>query len=169
MTPFGTSAHHITVSEPVVSVRVEVEGVVVADTTEARVLHEGALPPRYYIPVQDVRVGMAVWTTDREGRRIVGVVLKTGRMQAPLGHEVVRLTLADGRTVTASPGHPTADGRTLSEIEPGDRFDGSRVIAATPVGYSGLATYDLLPSGPTGTYFANGVLLGSTLAQGAGR
>jgi hypothetical protein len=26
------------------------------------------------------------------------------------------------------------------------------------------ATYDLLPSGPTGTYFADGVLLGSTLA-----
>jgi hypothetical protein len=121
------------------------------------------------VPVQDLRAGMAVWTTDREGRRIVGIVLKTGWMQAPLSHEVIRLTLADGRTVTASPGHPTADGRTVGELEPGDRFDGSRVVAATPVGYSGSSTYDLLPSGPTGTYFANGVLLGSTLAQGAGR
>ena len=115
------------------------------------------------VPVQDVRVGMAVWTTDLRGRRILGVVLRIGQMQAPLGHVVVRLALADGRTVMASPGHPTGDGRTVGELRPGDRFDGSRVVAAVPVGYSGAATYDLLPSGPTGTYFANGVLLGSTL------
>lgn len=121
------------------------------------------------VPVQDLRAGMAVWTTDREGRRIVGIVLKTGWMQAPLGHEVVRLTLADGRSVTASPGHPTADGRTVGGLAPGDRFDGSRVISAIPIGYTGSVTYDLLPSGPTGTYFAGGVLLGSTLAQVAAR
>ena len=116
------------------------------------------------VPVQDVRVGMAVWTTDLQGRRILGVVLRIGQMQAPLGHVVVRLTLADGRTVMASPGHPTADGRTVGELKPGDRLDGSRVVAATPVGYSSSATYDLLPSGPTGTYLAGGVLLGSTLS-----
>jgi uncharacterized protein (DUF427 family) len=50
-----TTAHRITVSEPVVSVRVEVDGVVVAETERARVLQEGALPPRYYIPRDDVR------------------------------------------------------------------------------------------------------------------
>jgi hypothetical protein len=116
------------------------------------------------VPVQDVRVGMAVWTTDLTGRRILGVVLRIGHMQAPLGHEVVRLALADGRTVTVSPGHPTADGRRVGELNPGDRFDGSRVVASTPIDYSGSVTYDLLPSGPTGTYFAGGVLLGSTLS-----
>jgi Hint domain-containing protein len=121
------------------------------------------------VPVQDVRVGMAVWTTDGHGRRIVGVVLRTGHMQAPLGHEVIRLTLADGRTVTVSPGHPTADGRTIGQLRPGDAFDGSRVVASTPIGYSGSATYDLLPSGPTGTYFAGGLLLGSTLRSAARR
>ena len=115
------------------------------------------------VPVQDVHVGMVVWTTDRRGRRIPAVVLRVGQMQAPLGHEVIRLTLADGRTVTASPAHPTADGRTVGELKPGDAFDGSRVTAAIPLGYGGGTTYDLLPSGPTGTYFANGVLLGSTL------
>ena len=115
------------------------------------------------IPVQRVRVGMLVWTTDLHGRRIPAVVLQTGSMQAPLAHEVIRLSLADGRTVTVSPGHPTADGRPLGSLRIGDRFDGSRVVAAAPLGYSGAFTYDLLPSGPTGTYFANGVLLGSTL------
>ena len=43
MTSPSTNAHRITVSEPVVSVRVEVDGVVVADTAHARVLQEGDL------------------------------------------------------------------------------------------------------------------------------
>jgi hypothetical protein len=115
------------------------------------------------VSVQDIRVGMPVWTTDLSGRRILGVVLRTGRMQSPLGHQVVRVTLADGRTVVASPGHPTADGRAIGALEPGDQLDGSRVVAAVLVDYAG-ATFDLLPSGPTGTYFVNGVLLGSTLS-----
>lgn len=34
---------------------VEVDGTVVADTTSARVLYETNLPPRYYIPFDDVR------------------------------------------------------------------------------------------------------------------
>jgi hypothetical protein len=118
--------------------------------------------PRGNIQVPDIRVGMPVWTTDQRGRRIAGVVLETGHMQAPLGHEVVRLTLADGRKVVASPGHPTADGRTVGALNPGDRYDGTVVARATLTPYAGV-TWDLLPSGPTGTYFANGVLLGSTL------
>jgi hypothetical protein len=119
--------------------------------------------PLGQVPVQDVRVGMLVWTTDRRGQRIIGVVEATGSMEAPLGHEVVRLRLADGRQVTVSPGHPTADGRTVGQLHPGDRYDGSVIVSATLVPYEGF-TFDLLPSGPTGTYVANGVLLGSTLA-----
>ena len=34
---------------------VEVDGTVVADTTGARILYETNLPPRYYIPIGDVR------------------------------------------------------------------------------------------------------------------
>ena len=116
------------------------------------------------VPVQDVAVGMAVWTTDRLGRRTLGVVLAVGSSAAPIGHEVVRLTLADGRMVVASPGHPTADGRRVGDLRPGEFFDGSRVVAAALMPYTGPATFDLLPSGPTGTYFANGILLASTLA-----
>jgi hypothetical protein len=118
------------------------------------------------VPVQDVTVGMPVWTTDLRGRRILGVVLQAGRAPAPVGHRVVRLTLADGRSVVASPGHPTGDGRKIGELAPGDRLDGSRVASAVLVAYPGGMIYDLLPSGPTGTYFADGVLLRSTLAIG---
>jgi hypothetical protein len=120
--------------------------------------------PSGQVPVQDMRAGMAVWTTDRQGRRIEGFVLVVGHTLAPLGHEVVRVTLADGRTVVASPGHPTADGRTIGSLRIGDSLDGSGVVSAVRVPYTGTFTYDLLPSGPTGTYFADGVLLGSTLA-----
>jgi Hint domain-containing protein len=118
--------------------------------------------PSGEISVQDLRVGSAVWTTDARGTRIVGVVLQTGHMNVPLGHVVVELTLGDGRTVTVSPGHPTADGRTVGALRPGDRYDGALVTSATLVPYAGT-TWDILPSGPTGTYIANGVLLGSTL------
>jgi hypothetical protein len=120
--------------------------------------------PNGEIPVQELRVGMAVWTTDLRGRRVAGLVLETAHMQAPLGHEVVRLSLADGRTLVASPGHPTADDRMVGDLQVGDHFDGSTVTATTLVPYSG-AMWDLLPSGPTGTYFANEVLIESTLSS----
>ena len=121
------------------------------------------------VPVQEVTPGMTVWTTALDGQRMRGIVLETGIMVAPLSHEVVLLTLADGRTVLASPGHPTSDGRRLGDLRPGDALDGSRVVTATLVSYTARATFDLLPSGPTGTYFANGILLGSTLATSSGR
>jgi len=52
---------------------------------------------------------------------------------------------------------------------PGDLYDGASVASAQLVPYGGDATYDILPSGDTGFYWANGlpakagVLLGSTL------
>ena len=62
MTSSGTDAHRITVSEPVVAVRVEIDGALVAETARARVLKEGGLPPRYYIPRDDVRMDLLVGT-----------------------------------------------------------------------------------------------------------
>jgi uncharacterized protein (DUF427 family) len=39
-------------------VRVEVDGVTVADSTQPRILFETGLPPRYYVPLSDVRMGL---------------------------------------------------------------------------------------------------------------
>ena len=78
-------------------------------------------------------------------------------------HRVVALLLSDGRFVEVSPGHPTADGRTVGDLRAGDAYDGALVVNARLVAYSGGATFDVLPAGATGTYWANGVLLGSTL------
>ena len=43
-------------------VRVEVDGVVLADSTNGRALFETGLPPRWYIPKVDVRMGLLVPT-----------------------------------------------------------------------------------------------------------
>lgn len=115
------------------------------------------------IPVEDIRIGDPVWTLDRDGRRAAATVIALGSMPSPAGHMVVHLLLADGRTVTASPGHPLADGRRLGDVRPGDHVDGSVVRAADLLPYAGGRTYDIVVSGPTGIYLVDGIPLGSTI------
>lgn len=112
--------------------------------------------------VTDLKVGDIVWTVDTAGNRIVRPIVKTLRMSA-VNHRVVRLVLADGRTLDVSAPHQTADGRTVGELKAGDAYDGSMVQSAALIPYAGTATYDILPAGDTGFYFANGILMGSTL------
>ncbi len=114
------------------------------------------------VVVTDLRVGDLVWTLDERGQRVAAPLIDTGSVEAPAGHVVVRLTLADGRVVTASPGHPLADGRSLGSLAPGDLVDGSAVIALERLPYAGR-TYDVLPAGASGAYWADGVLLRSRL------
>ena len=89
----------------------------------------------------------------------------TGSMTAPADHTVVHLVLADGRELFASPGHPLADGRPLGSIRTGDVVDGAVVLSAERVPYGAGTTFDLLPSGPTGLYWADGIPLASTLGR----
>ena len=117
--------------------------------------------PNGEVPVVQLRPGMLVWTIDA-GNRVAAPISIVGHTPAPFGHRVVRVVLADGRAVVASPGHPTGDGRRVGELNPGDLLDGSRVLAMDLIPYVG-DTWDLLPLGSTGEYWADGVLLGSTL------
>ena len=71
-------------------VRVEIDGVTVADTTNARMLHETHLPVRYYIPKTDVRMDLLTptdlatacpykgtakyWTVEVDGKRHENIV-----------------------------------------------------------------------------------------------
>jgi hypothetical protein len=119
--------------------------------------------PRGQVRVTDLRLGDPVWTVLADGSREASVVTALGSVPFPFGHDAVQLRLADGRTVTASAGHPTAAGTAIGNLRPGDRLDGSTVVSATTVRLNDGATYDFLPSGPTGDYWANGILLGSTL------
>ncbi|MBM2831218.1 MAG: Hint 2 protein [Dehalococcoidia bacterium] len=116
------------------------------------------------VPVEQLRQGMAVWTVNEMGERTAAVVARTVATPVPPSFQVVRVRLNDSRTVTASWGHPTAEGRALGDYHAGDTLDGALVAAVEQVTYEGGATYDLLPSGMTGLYWANGILLKSTLA-----
>src|SRR5450759_3082673 len=97
----------------------------------------------------DVQPGMLVWTMSASGTRVAAPGVEVGSTPVPAGHLMGQLKLAAGRP--------------LGALSVGDRLDGSTVTQWELVPYAGDRTYDLLPAGPTGTYWANGILLSSTL------
>jgi hypothetical protein len=120
--------------------------------------------PSGEIAVQDLRIGDIVWTTsDADGALVSAPLIAVGHTPVPATHIIVRVAFDDGRLVYVSPGHPTADGRHIGDLAAGDALDGTRIASVERVTYAGGATYDILPAGTTGVYWANGVLLGSTL------
>jgi len=119
--------------------------------------------PRGDVPIADLHAGDEVWTLDGTGARVAAPIVRIRSTPVPDSHPLVELTLTDGRRVRASAGHPTADGTALDSLRPGDALDGSTVAARRVSTYDGGATWDLLPAGDTGAYWADGVLLGSTL------
>ena len=131
--------------------------------------HGKCLPPETRIatplgdvPVSELRVGGSIWTLDDSGNRIAGIVMRTSSTVIDGEHHVVRITLADGRMLVASPAHPLVGGVRVGDVATGDRYDGSTVVAVERVKYMQPRTYDVLPSG-TGAYWADGVLVRSTL------
>jgi hypothetical protein len=121
--------------------------------------------PNGEVRVTDIRPGMIVWTSAGDGSRIAAPVVEVGSIAVPAGHMMVHVRLADGRELLASPGHRTADGRPLGSLAAGDRLDGSAITLWELLPYGGSRTYDLLPGGPTETYWADGILLSSTLSH----
>jgi len=105
-----------------------------------------------------------VWSIGAGGERVAEPVVEVGSMVVPTGHLMVHVRLADGRQLLVSPGHRAGDGRPLGSLSVGDSLDGSTITMWELVPYSGSSTYDLLPAGPTGRYWANGILLSSTLS-----
>lgn len=128
-------------------------------------LAEGTLidTPRGSIAVEELQVGDPVWTLNAAGDRMLGRVLRLGSAAVPKTHEILHVVLSDGRELWVSPGHPTADGQRISDVKLHGLLDGAHVVLLERLPYSGHKTYDLLPSGDTGLYWANGILLGSTL------
>ena len=121
--------------------------------------------PQGPVAVEDLRVGSPVWTMNASGERVPATILETVRVAVPARHQMVHIVLSDGRELWASPGHPTADGRALGHLKVGDLLDSARVTRLELLTYDGFTTYDLLPAGDTGFYWADGILMGSTLAK----
>jgi hypothetical protein len=119
--------------------------------------------PNGPVNVKELKKGMAVWTKDSLGHRQSAIILKTSKIPVPTTHKMVHVVLEDGRELYASQGHPTADGRFLGELSVGDILDNSQVRSIELVSYNANYTYDILPSGTAGYYWADGILVGSTL------
>lgn len=114
--------------------------------------------------IRDLRAGDIVWTADCAGRPRAAALLAVSVTPADQAAQIIGVTLADGRIVRGSPGHPTLDGTRLDVLTIGAALDGSVIAALAPVPLHSGATYDILPAGATGAYWADDVLLGSTLA-----
>jgi hypothetical protein len=117
------------------------------------------------VPVTALRIGDRVYTRDATGARVVAPVLRVSAVPVTGAHAMTELGLSDGRTVRASSGHPIArEGATLGALGRGELLDGAEIVRVRTVSYEGEHTWDLLPAGPTGDYWVDGVLLGSTLS-----
>jgi hypothetical protein len=120
--------------------------------------------PEGNIPVTDLRPGMSVFTLDMAGNKVIEPIELVSKVSVPDSHIVCHLILNDGRELFVSGGHPTADDREISDLNTGDTLDGAELVSIERVRHRGGHTYDLLPSGDTGYYWAGCVLMGSTLS-----
>jgi hypothetical protein len=120
--------------------------------------------PNGSIPVEQLNVGDLVWTIGENGERVAAPVIKTSMTTESSFFELLKLTLEDGRVITASPGHQTVEGGFLGNLKVGDRLGGSVIEFIETVPYEGR-TYDILPGGTSGLYWANGILLASTIPE----
>jgi hypothetical protein len=116
--------------------------------------------------IATLRVGDLVYSLDHGA--VVTVPIRAVHREPVISrHSVARVTLESGAVLDVSRGHPTSDGRTFGDLGAGDRLGDMPVVRVEPsVPYEHAFTYDILPSSPTGVYFAAGALIGSTLAAG---
>lgn len=118
--------------------------------------------PRGDTRVDRLEVGDLVYTADTLGRRIAAPIATLVSVPFEAAHPVHEVTLSDGRSFRASAGHPLVDGTLVGATRTGASVDGATVSGIRTLSLEG-PTWDLLPAGPTGTYWADGVHLGSTL------
>jgi hypothetical protein len=118
-------------------------------------------------PIAEIRIGDLVYSVDHDAIRAVPV-LRVSRQPAR-NHHALHVVTSDGRTLEISAGHPTADGRSFGDLQRGGSLDGHTIESIELVPYEHEATYDILPASDTGTYFAAGMQIGSTLQRSGAR
>lgn len=115
-------------------------------------------------PIASLRVGDLVYSVEGDAIVVVPLV-RVGSTQV-FAHQALKLELSGGAILELSPGHPSADGRSVGELGTGELLDPEHaIVQRTLVEYEHERTYDILPASSSGTYFAAGVLIGSSLLQ----
>lgn len=117
-------------------------------------------------PIVELRVGDLVYSVDH-GSVVLVPLVAVNRAKVHQ-HQVVQVLLENGRTLGISAGHPTADGRTFADLREQDLLQGIGVMSVELAPYQHEFTYDILPASDSGTYFAAGALIGSTLGGDPG-
>ena len=113
--------------------------------------------------IVELRTGDLVYSLDHG---VLAVVPLTATQRIPVsGHHVVRITLASGRVVEMSEGHPSAEGLPFRMLAPGMHLGDATITSLELVPYTFEATYDILPASDTGTYVAAGALVGTTMRR----
>jgi hypothetical protein len=113
------------------------------------------------VVISELRVGDLVYSVDGAALAVVPVA-RINRVPVS-NHVMVHAVLTTGEHVDMSPRHPTVEGRPFSSLAIGDRLGDATIERLDVVPYSHPFTYDILPSSASGAYFANGVVVGSTL------
>ena len=113
--------------------------------------------------MRDLGVGILIWTLNGSGEKELQPIIKLSSMEVGENHKMSHIKLVDGRELDVSPSHPTADGRLVRDLRVDETYDNATIQFIELVPYKDTKTHDLLPAGDTGFYFANGILMGSTL------
>ncbi len=116
-------------------------------------------------PITTLAIGDEIWTLDEHGRRVRARIIHVGSTPVGRAHQLVQATLADGRVMRASAGHPDTAGLAVGGLAHGATLSGSTIVAIERVPYDGARTHDVLPSGSTGIYWADGVALRSSFSS----
>lgn len=108
--------------------------------------------------IADIKEGEIVLTDGGKAVRVKKV------SKTPVkNHKILKITLNDGAVLEISPDHPTADGKKFKDLKMGEILDSRLVVETKLIPYTYSHTYDILPDSKTGNYYANGVLIGSSL------
>lgn len=108
--------------------------------------------------VSEIKEGEIVLTDHEKPVKVI----KTNKVKVK-NHKILKVTFNDGTILEISPNHPTADGRLFKDLDIGDTVDNRLVAEVILHPYDYQYTYDILPDSETGNYYANGILVGSTL------
>lgn len=113
--------------------------------------------------IDQLKSGDPVYSVNAKNERIIRCIHLIRSVTIPADYKMLQLKLDDGRQLTVSPQHPDARGEPLIKLEIGACLDGGKLIEKRIIKYSGSFTWDILPEGEFPVYFANDILIGSTL------
>lgn len=116
------------------------------------------------VPIDQLKENDKVLSINSKGEKVEMRIKMVNKVEIVGAHSMVLIELKDGRKLQVSPGHPSSiANKNLGEFIVGEKLEGVSIVKITDISYAEPFTFDILPEGDTGFYWANGILIGSTL------